>query len=368
MEQPLAPKDIYNHLAARVRAQEDVLRKVSVAVYKHVSGIRAGNLLLIGNSGTGKTTIMQAVRSFYETRQDLRQFRAMAIMNANMLVGDREGEVETSRLFKNLERVVKNLEHERYTTRTLKEHIENATVCVDEVDKISAKITSTTPNVYGIAVQNALLTIIGGETVLFDTTTRQDGDEVKIRLPIDTSKMLFICAGAFETLYDQVYDAVLDRKDRRELKEETRIDLDGQLKRVVPFSLRDYLEYQDLFAYGMMPQFISRFGSIAVLDDLTEHDLLHILMRAPESPYQYSRKYFAAMGIELVLAPDAQNAIAMHAANNTRVGARALWHVFSKIIADLEFDPQSSPLLESNGNGGRIVIDRATVKKHLYGE
>ncbi|MFP4476562.1 MAG: AAA family ATPase [Desulfatibacillaceae bacterium] len=365
METQVTPPEIYDFLAARVHGQDDVLRRVAVAIFKHVSGINAGNLLLIGNSGTGKTTIMHAIREFYQTDEALAKFRAMAIMNANMLLGDTEGEVETIRLFHNLERNVRNLGLNKLTVRALQEHIENATVCIDEVDKISARITPTSPNVYGIAVQNALLTIIGGETIVYDTTIQQDGETRTIRMPLDTRRMLFVCAGAFESLYDQVYDSVLGHQDKRQLKEETRIDLEGHLKRVVEFRLKDYLEYQDLFDYGMLPQFISRFVSIAVLNDLDEFQLKYILMNSPDSPYTYSKRYFAAMGVDLVLTEGAQNTISMHAANNTRVGARALWHVFSRIMAEIEYDPFHSDKIEDTPEGKRIVIDKETVLDNL---
>src|SRR5262245_26537987 len=47
-DQPrMRPTDIYNHLREDVLGQEEVLRFVSVAIFKHVAGERYGNLLLI---------------------------------------------------------------------------------------------------------------------------------------------------------------------------------------------------------------------------------------------------------------------------------------------------------------------------------
>lgn len=71
--------------------------------YKHLNGLPAGNVLLIGNSGTGKTTIMRWFRRFYAERPELEKFRVMIIINANMLAGEEAGEVSLQILFNNLE-------------------------------------------------------------------------------------------------------------------------------------------------------------------------------------------------------------------------------------------------------------------------
>ena len=69
--QPLNPVDIYDFLKRHVIGQEEVLRFVSVAIFKHLQGEKYGNLLLIGNSGTGKTTIMRAIERLYEAHEEL---------------------------------------------------------------------------------------------------------------------------------------------------------------------------------------------------------------------------------------------------------------------------------------------------------
>ena len=65
MQPAMQPTDIYANLQQRVIGQEEILRFVSVAIFKHLQGEKYGNLLLIGNSGTGKTTIMRAIEELY---------------------------------------------------------------------------------------------------------------------------------------------------------------------------------------------------------------------------------------------------------------------------------------------------------------
>jgi ATP-dependent Clp protease ATP-binding subunit ClpX len=98
----MKPVEINEFLANRVIGQEETLRYVAVAIFKHLQGEKYGNLLLIGNSGTGKTTIMRAIEALYEGHEAFREYRAVLIMNANTLATE-DGAVDTGRLFTRLE-------------------------------------------------------------------------------------------------------------------------------------------------------------------------------------------------------------------------------------------------------------------------
>ncbi|MFW6325031.1 MAG: AAA family ATPase, partial [Desulfovibrionales bacterium] len=213
------PRVIYESLSKRVLGQDEVLKKIAVAVYKHINSLKAGNVLLIGNSGTGKTTIMQAIQHFYREREELASFQAMVIMNANLLQGDEKSSVNLMRLFRNLETSVVKLAGPNITPDELKSLMEHATVCIDEVDKISSRISDAVSPT-GIAIQQALLTLLEGETVLYNPVLISDRSE---KIQIDTSHMLFVCGGAFEGLYDQVLSLIMQHKDERQLKETLRM-------------------------------------------------------------------------------------------------------------------------------------------------
>lgn len=364
MTSKILPRTIYQFLTNKCLGQTEVLKKVSVAVYKHINGLKAGNLLFIGNSGTGKTTIMNSIQKFYQEHKELEKFSAMTIMNANMLAGDDTGEVNLVRLLRNLENSVNNTFGTFITDDKLKEYMENATVCIDEVDKITARISGKT-NVSGLTIQHALLTMLEGETILYETTREDLSGERKTKVTIDTSKMLYIFGGAFEGLYDQVHEGITSGKDDRQLKKVARMGPDGAVRYTQILDLKDQLRLSDLFSYGMMPQFISRFSSIAVLEDLGVPELKQILMTADDSPLRYSHEYFQSMGIELRVTKDALDLIASHAVDNTRIGARALREVFSRIIDPLEYDPYGSGRLEQAKTGQSLTIDRTIVEESL---
>ena len=190
MTTKLQPTDIYAYLSQKVLGQEEVLKQISVSVYKHIKGIKWSNILLIGNSGTGKTTIMNSVFEFYLAHQELADYQTMLVMNANSLT-DESGEVHINRIFKNLEADVRNRMGSGVSPRELKTHIENATVCLDEIDKISAKISDRV-NVTGILIQQALLTILEGEIFYLETTISRDKKKLPIRITTKTSNNFLI--------------------------------------------------------------------------------------------------------------------------------------------------------------------------------
>ncbi len=356
MTSRILPTDIFAYLSRKVLGQEAVLKQVAVSVYKHITGVKWGNIFLIGNSGTGKTTIMNSILQFYRDHADLDKYQAMCVMNANTLL-DESGAVTLQRIFKDLEAGVRSRLGNDCTPQTLKEHIENATVCLDEVDKISA-IISGRPNVSGILIQQALLTILEGETTYLETSVMQEQKKRVVRIPIDTAKMLFICGGAFEELYDQVYSLVSSEKDGRKLKvtsvwNEAR----ERVERKILFNLKDYMKIEDLFQYGMIPQFISRFSVLAVLENLKKEALKDILLHAVDSPYVNAKAYFRTFDIDLQISGPALEFIAARAEENSRIGARALKEVFNRIIVDLQFDPLGSEKLVREGENRILEID-----------
>ena len=99
-----------------VIGQEETLRYVSVAIFKHLQGEKFGNLLLIGNSGTGKTTIMRGIEALYNAHQEFAEYRVVLIMNANTFATE-EGAVDTSRLFSRLEERTRQVLGEGATRR-----------------------------------------------------------------------------------------------------------------------------------------------------------------------------------------------------------------------------------------------------------
>lgn len=350
-----SPIDIDGALSRRVIGQEEAVREMSIALSKKLSGLDVGNLLLIGSSGTGKTTLMRAVEKYLEEHPDLALRSLVVRMHANVLGEEatrgRPGEAVLRRL---LERARDELGAER-PVRELLDHARRGIVFVDEVDKIRSWIGEQ-PNTTGIRAQEALLTVMENEAVPFTLPQWAGGETVTV----DSSGLLFVCAGAFEGLYDAVYDRVTIGKDRGALKAQNVVE-NGQVKEKTVFRLRDWLKNEDLFDYGMSPQFLSRFDAVILLSDLTVEELETIFLRTPDSGFHQARAYFQSRGLELLLSKKAVRRIAAEAAKENRLGARALKEVFRRVIRDYEYSPEE----HVNREDEKVLLDLEQVEEAL---
>ena len=164
----IKPPEIYGELKRGVLGQNRALRFVSVAVYKHVTGEVPGNLLMIGNSGTGKTTIMNNLQRLYNEVSEYQPFRAVTIINANLLVDVERMEFQPERLFQAVEQRARAMCSAHPSPEELTLAIERATICIDEIDKMSAVVAGKA-NAIGVVLQQGLLTLMEGEQLVFPT-------------------------------------------------------------------------------------------------------------------------------------------------------------------------------------------------------
>jgi ATP-dependent Clp protease ATP-binding subunit ClpX len=361
----LAPRQLFDELRRGVLGQDRALRFVAVAVHKHVLGKVSGNILLIGSSGTGKTTIMNNLQRLYDSTPALSAFRAVTILNANLLVDAERTEFRADRMLTAVEQRARLVAGEHPSHEALARAIERATVCVDEIDKMST-IVAGRPNPVGVVLQQGLLTLMEGETIAYRLRAWQGGKECEEVVPIDTRKMMFICGGAFEGLYDQVYNRVAKSGSGERLKTEAVRTADGSVRLETRFTLAEYVKMKDLFDFGMVPQFMARFDKVVVLNDLDTPVLKEILLHSVDSPLARTRRYFEALGVELEIEDLAAGLIAERAAQENRTGARALRDVFSEIVNPVEFDPERDAADDPAHPGRRVIrIDAARVRKVL---
>jgi len=344
--------------------QDEIVKYVAVAIFKHVCGEKYGNIIMIGNSGTGKTSIMKAMEDMYMDNPFFEKHRVVIRMNANTLANE-EGEVISGyQLFRTLQDRAMQILGNNATPEKIEEYMEHSTVCIDEIDKITSKIGGK-PNVVGINIQQALLTLMEGETVVFDTQIYSNGEFKSYQMNIDTSHILFICGGAFEELFDQVYSRVFE-EGRQDKLTQMVVGDDGNVQFRQIFTLKDNLKQEDIFKYGMLPQFLSRFDNAIVLNDLTADDLQKIFTDPKESVFNLSQRFFKRFNIELSVTPRAKRLIALEASKNTRVGARALKDVYGRVIKPFEFDPfEFSFVKKLGGERYELTIDENIVKDAL---
>ncbi len=362
MKTAIDPGQILQELETDVIGQSSILKFVSVAIFKHLRGEPFGNLMLIGNSGTGKTTTMRSIERLYGSRPELERYRAVVILNANILA-DEEGNVDTTPMLARLEERARQILGASAQPAAIAELMQNGTVCVDEIDKISGLVGGR-PYVTGINIQQALLTLIEGEKLLYPVQGPAGGAATLVE--IDTSRMLFLCAGAFESLYDQVFRRVTSAKSGIKLPTTTTYE-DGKVQIREHFALVDHFKLDDLFDYGMQPQFLSRFDNAIILQDLSVEVLERIFLDSRDSVWSQSRRFFEGLGVELEITQEAVHRIAREAFVNRRIGARALKTIYSRIIKPFEFQPHGRPEMSVRDGVPCLVIDKDLVVAQLEG-
>jgi ATP-dependent Clp protease ATP-binding subunit ClpX len=308
---------------------------------------------------------MNNLQRLYDSTPELAAFRAVTILNANLLVDAERTEFRADRMLTAVEQRARLVAGEHPSHEALARAIERATVCVDEIDKMST-IVAGRPNPVGVVLQQGLLTLMEGETIAYRLRAWKNGAECEEVVPIDTRKMMFICGGAFEGLYDQVYNRVAKSGSGERLKTEAVRTADGTVRLETRFTLAEYVKMKDLFDFGMVPQFMARFDKVVVLNDLDTMVLKEILLHSVDSPLARTRRYFEAIGVELEIEDLAAGLIAERAAQENRTGARALRDVFSEIVNPVEFDPDRDAADDPAKPGRRVIhIDAARVRKVL---
>jgi ATP-dependent Clp protease ATP-binding subunit ClpX len=348
-----SPAQIAQSLSTRVIGQQEAVREMAVALAKKLAGLATGNILLIGSSGSGKTTLLQAVENLLSSNPSLANRSTAIRIHANVLGEEAEaGRPGEKLLLRLLDRAREQLGPETSVDRLI-DQAAHGMVFVDEVDKIRAQLGGR-PSVSGIRAQEALLTLIENEAVPLKLPDWAGGKTV----PVDSSGLLFVCAGAFEGLYDAVYGRITSGKDKGALKPVTVIEA-GRVREELQFRLRDWLRNEDLFEYGITPQFLSRFDAVVLLDNLKQEDLIRILTSGSGGALRQASTYFASQGVKLEVTASAAERIAREAARQPRLGARALKEVFRRVIRVHEFEPRA------HAPEGVLRIDLAEVEAAL---
>lgn len=336
------PSQIYKFLNEYVIGQDDAKRTLAVAVYNHYKRnsasvasnveIQKSNILMIGSTGTGKTLFAQTLARVLDV--------PFAIADATTLteagyVGD-DVESVLTRLLQNA-----NFDVER---------AQRGIIYIDEIDKISRKSEnpSLTRDVSGEGVQQALLKLIEGTVanVPAGGGGRKHPGEATVQL--DTSKILFICGGAFDGLNKIISSRTdaragigfgADVSDKQEREEKDRLS---------------DVQSSDLVRFGIIPELIGRLPIVTTLQPLDENALIKILTE----PKNAIVKQYAAMlemdGIKLTITKDGLQAIAKMAVER-KTGARGLRSILEKILLQPMFEaPDKKDLQE-------IVVDADVV-------